>query len=114
MIELTQPLLQRLQAQSVKGISATGIMQIEGGKDADFAFSLPFGTKVQTPVDQTFITFRPCDVQPFMLVGREIAHQDPNEIGGNSTSTPIPDARENAPTILGTPIPEKKIFAIIF
>ncbi|WP_319924846.1 type VI secretion system baseplate subunit TssF [Xenorhabdus littoralis] len=76
MIELTQPLLQRLQAQSVKGIPATGIMQIESGKDADFAFSLPFGTKIQTPVDQTFITSRPCDVQPFMLVGREIAHQD--------------------------------------
>ncbi|SFK31513.1 type VI secretion system protein ImpG [Xenorhabdus mauleonii] len=74
--ELTQPLLRNLQAQSIKGIPATSIMQIEGGKDADFAFSLPRGTKVQTPVDQTFITSRACEVQPIMLIGREITHQD--------------------------------------
>ncbi|WP_319930280.1 S-type pyocin domain-containing protein [Xenorhabdus santafensis] len=36
--------------------------------------------------------------------------QDPNEIGGNSTSTPIPDARDNGPTKLTTPAPEEKDF----
>ncbi|MBD2786368.1 type VI secretion system baseplate subunit TssF [Xenorhabdus sp. DI] len=74
--ELTQPLLQRLQAQSVKGIPATCIVQIEGGKEADFAFSLPSGTKVQTPIGQPFITTRQCDVQPLRLVGRAMTHQD--------------------------------------
>ncbi|WP_340617790.1 type VI secretion system baseplate subunit TssF [Xenorhabdus entomophaga] len=74
--ELTQPLLQRLQAQSVKGIPATSVMQIEGGKEADFAFSLSTGTKIQTPIGQSFITSRQCHVQPLMLVGREITHQD--------------------------------------
>ncbi|PHM36943.1 hypothetical protein Xmau_04093 [Xenorhabdus mauleonii] len=36
--------------------------------------------------------------------------QDPSEIGGNSTSTPIPDARDNGPTKLTTPAPEEKDF----
>ncbi|PHM29429.1 S-type pyocin domain-containing protein [Xenorhabdus innexi] len=36
--------------------------------------------------------------------------QDPNEIGGNSTTTPIPDAREHGPTKLTTPAPQEKDF----
>ncbi|WP_244590753.1 S-type pyocin domain-containing protein [Xenorhabdus mauleonii] len=36
--------------------------------------------------------------------------QDPSEIGGNSTSTPIPDAGDNGPTKLTTPAPEEKDF----
>ncbi|OTA20403.1 Uropathogenic specific protein [Xenorhabdus beddingii] len=36
--------------------------------------------------------------------------QDPDEIGGNSTSTPRPDAKDHGPTVLGTPIPEEKDF----
>ncbi|MDX7988921.1 hypothetical protein FE392_16590 [Xenorhabdus sp. 12] len=36
--------------------------------------------------------------------------QDPNEIAGNSTSTPIPDAGEHGPTKLTTPVPEEKDF----
>ncbi|PHM29435.1 type VI secretion system baseplate subunit TssF [Xenorhabdus innexi] len=74
--ELTQPLLQRLQAQPIKGLPATGIMQIVGEKDADFAFSLPSETKVQVPAGQTFITARQCDVQPLMQVGRAISHHE--------------------------------------
>ncbi|PHM35612.1 hypothetical protein Xmau_04493 [Xenorhabdus mauleonii] len=36
--------------------------------------------------------------------------QDPNEIRGNSTSTPIPDGRDNGPTKLTTPAPQEKDF----
>ncbi|WP_323861700.1 S-type pyocin domain-containing protein, partial [Xenorhabdus doucetiae] len=36
--------------------------------------------------------------------------QDPDEMGGNSTVTPIPDAGDHGPTILGTPMPEEKDF----
>ncbi|MCG3461436.1 type VI secretion system baseplate subunit TssF [Xenorhabdus bovienii] len=73
--ELTQPLLQRLKVQPVRGIPATAIMQLDGGEDADVAFSLPAGTKIQTVSEQSFITPRQCDVLPLTLLSREITHQ---------------------------------------
>ncbi|PHM44756.1 hypothetical protein Xmau_01470 [Xenorhabdus mauleonii] len=36
--------------------------------------------------------------------------QDPNKLGENSTSTPIPDARDNGTTKLTTPAPQEKDF----
>ncbi|PHM35619.1 Hcp family T6SS protein CtsH2 [Xenorhabdus mauleonii] len=36
--------------------------------------------------------------------------QDPSEIGGNSTSTPIPDGRDSGPSKLTTPAPKEKDF----
>ncbi|WP_446470575.1 type VI secretion system baseplate subunit TssF [Xenorhabdus stockiae] len=73
--ELTQPLLQKLQAQPIKGIPATSIVQFDSGTQGDFAFSIPAGTEVYTHHQQPFVMCRECSIEPLVLVSREITHQ---------------------------------------
>ncbi|OTA21351.1 type VI secretion system protein VasA [Xenorhabdus beddingii] len=73
--ELTQPLLQRLRAQPLKGIPATSIIQFDSGARGDFDFSIPAGTEVYTYNRQPYVTCRECAIVPLTLVSREIMHQ---------------------------------------
>ncbi|PHM61637.1 type VI secretion system baseplate subunit TssF [Xenorhabdus ishibashii] len=73
--ELTQPLLQKLRAQPIKGIPATSIIQFDSEAQGDFAFSIPVGTEVYTHHRQPFVTCRECPIAPLVLVSREITHQ---------------------------------------
>ncbi|WP_340615556.1 type VI secretion system baseplate subunit TssF [Xenorhabdus entomophaga] len=73
--ELTQPLLQKLRAQPIKGIPATSIIQFDSGAQGDFAFSIPAGTEVHTHHRQPFVTCRECPIEPLILVSRDITHQ---------------------------------------
>ncbi|MDC9605969.1 type VI secretion system baseplate subunit TssF [Xenorhabdus griffiniae] len=73
--ELTQPLLQKLRAQPIKGIPATSIIQFDSEAQGDFAFSIPVGTEVYTHHRQPFVTCRECPIAPLALVSREITHQ---------------------------------------
>ncbi|PHM40010.1 hypothetical protein Xmau_02194 [Xenorhabdus mauleonii] len=72
--ELTQPLLQRLRAQPIKGIPATSIIQFESEGQGDFDFSIPAGTEVYTQDRQTYVTCRECAITPLTLISREITH----------------------------------------
>ncbi|MBD2795376.1 type VI secretion system baseplate subunit TssF [Xenorhabdus sp. 18] len=73
--ELTQPLLQKLRAQPIKGIPATSIIQFDSGAQGDFDFSIPAGTEVYSHNRQTYVTCRECAVVPLTLISREITHQ---------------------------------------
>ncbi|OTA20044.1 type VI secretion system protein VasA [Xenorhabdus beddingii] len=73
--EVTLPLLQRLHSQPIKGLPATSVIQLNGDTAVDFACSLPTGTKVFSETGATFITSRPCDIEPLALIRREISHQ---------------------------------------
>ncbi|AOM41373.1 type VI secretion system baseplate subunit TssF [Xenorhabdus hominickii] len=73
--ELTQPLLQKLRAQTIKGIPATSIIQFDSIMQGDFAFSIPAGTEVHTHHQQPFVTCRECPIEPLILVSRDITHQ---------------------------------------
>ncbi|SFN47214.1 type VI secretion system baseplate subunit TssF [Xenorhabdus japonica] len=73
--EITLPLLQRLQAQTVKGIPATSVVQFDGGTDVDFSCTLPRGTTVTTSSGVPFITSRTCAIEPLALVARHLTHQ---------------------------------------
>ncbi|WP_416777119.1 type VI secretion system baseplate subunit TssF [Xenorhabdus budapestensis] len=73
--EITLPLLQRLQAQSVKGIPATSVVQFDGGTEFDFACTLPRGTEVTTDSGVPFLTSRNCSIEPLVLISRQLTHQ---------------------------------------
>nr|WP_246432567.1 type VI secretion system baseplate subunit TssF [Xenorhabdus indica] len=73
--EYTQPLLQRLHSQTIKGLPATSVMQLDSVQGTDNAYSVPAGSKITTENDTPFMSCRPCDIEPLTLIRRELHHQ---------------------------------------
>ncbi|MCC8367462.1 type VI secretion system baseplate subunit TssF [Xenorhabdus sp. PB61.4] len=74
--EITLPLLQQLKALPVKGIPATSVVQfsaMEGIKSADI---LRRGSEISSNTGATFVTGRECNIEPLMLVAREMSCQE--------------------------------------
>ncbi|WFQ78127.1 type VI secretion system baseplate subunit TssF (plasmid) [Xenorhabdus sp. SF857] len=73
--EYSQPLLQRLHSQVIKGIPATSIVQLKSKPSTDTAYSVPINRQIITEDGTSFITCRACDIEPLEIVRREIQHQ---------------------------------------
>ncbi|MDC9615501.1 type VI secretion system baseplate subunit TssF [Xenorhabdus khoisanae] len=73
--EYTQPLLQRLHSQTIKGLPATCVMQLDSVQGTDNAYSVPTGSKIIAENGTPFMSCRPCDIEPLTLIRRELHHQ---------------------------------------
>ncbi|MCG3463875.1 type VI secretion system baseplate subunit TssF [Xenorhabdus bovienii] len=73
--EMTLPLLQRLTAQSIKGIPATSVVQFDRREGFDFSYTLPRGSEVSSGTGVTFVTSRDCPIEPLILLARDITYQ---------------------------------------
>ncbi|PHM38804.1 type VI secretion system baseplate subunit TssF [Xenorhabdus innexi] len=73
--EITLPLLQQLKILPVKGIPATSVVQFCGIEGIEPTCILPRGVKVLSNSGVTFVTGRKCNIEPLILVARDINYQ---------------------------------------